>query len=765
MSENHALNIFIRYFFILGTCYFFYINIPAPLFISDLSYHDIKQIEMLSVLILSTIFWGYQLFSLQRCHEKTIEVVSQKLKTREALVQNAGNILFHLNAKEEITFISPVCKSILGYDEIELLSHSFSSLFLNGSHFEIPYQLCKEGKENSYNLQSRLICKDGTIIWAEIRTILCSSSQGLEVQGCIEDITISREQSESLQVKEKILTVLMDKLPYLIYIYNQKNELVLVNQFFCGFVNRKKEQLIALHHTPFFHEQAENLAETFFSYTGNDEDSEIKELENSFAEKCQFHLSQIKITGHEFGELTLSIGKPVDDSFRHTEVIEHFLQYDQLTGLLNRDVFINQLKNHLKGYKGNSSMAICVVDIYDFKRINDTLGHDAGDQVLKYTAQKIGMLGEPLKLLSRYNGDEFAFILTDIHSTSSLHYLINELSSFFETPLMLPDTELKLALNIGIVLAPNDGLTADVLLKKLDIALHVAKSTSTSSTKTQIYAGELEESLQASMRIEKHLVKALINSELSLVFQPFVSGHNESLMGAEVLLRWYNDELGQVGPDQFIPVAEQMGEIVKIGSWVIEQTCQQLKKWQNSFSDGFYLAVNVSPRQFLYGDLVNVVKKALTTADINPHFLEIEITEGLLLGDQSTVLTTMEQLVELGVRLSLDDFGTGYSSLSYLKKFPFDCLKIDRSFISDLNNNQQDNALVTAITEMAHALHLNVVAEGVENRDQLYQLQLLDVDIIQGYYFSKPLPAKQFENWHKKNRQFILNDLVFDLED
>jgi len=529
MSKNHALNIFVRYFFILGVCYFFYINIPAPLFISDLSVHEVKQIEILSILILTTLFWGSQLFFLQHRYRKGIQAVT----------------------------------------------------------------------------------------------------------------TLDRKKNDS---------------------------------------------------------------------------------------------------------------------------IESALQYDQLTGLLNRDVFINQLKNYLKGYKDNTSMAICVVDIHDFKRINDTLGHDAGDQVLKYTAQKIGMLGQQLKLLSRYNGDEFTFILTDIHSASSLHHLINELSSFFETPLILADTELKLALNIGIVLTPNDGLTADVLLKKLDIALHVAKSTSSTQTQTQIYAGELEESLQAKMRIEKHLAKALVNSELSLVFQPFVSGHNESLMGAEVLLRWYNDELGQVGPDQFIPVAEQTGEIVKIGNWVIEQACLQLKRWQNSFSDGFYLAVNVSPRQFLYGDLVNVVKKALTTADIHPHSLEIEITEGLLLGDQAAVLTTMQELVELGVRLSLDDFGTGYSSLSYLKKFPFDCLKIDRSFISDLNNNQQDNALVTAITEMAHALQLSVVAEGVESRDQLYQLQLLDVDIIQGYYFSKPLPAKLFENWNKQNREFILDDLEFDLD-
>lgn len=761
MFENHALIIFIRYVFILVICYFFYINIPTPLLISDLSNQAIKQIELLSVLIFSALFWGGHLLFLQRNHREAITTAALELSTCEALVRNAGHIIFHLNEKEEITFLSPICKSILGYDEIELISHPFSSLFLNRSDFEMPSPPLKSGEAKNYSLQSRLVCKDGTFIWAEIRMVFHFNDQGWQILGCIGDITQCREHSEYLQVRERILNTLIEELPYLIYIHNQKNELLLVNQFFCDFVDRKKEQLVIDHLPPFFYDQTETILDTFFTCIDHDKNEGIKELANHAGDKFQFHFSQTKIINQDAEDFILNIGKPLDENIRHTEVIEHFLQYDQLTGLLNRNVFINRLENCLNNVKNTVPMAICVVDLYDFKRINDTLGHETGDQVLKYTAQKIGMLGEQVQLLSRYNGDEFAFVLTDVHSIDSLHQVIDELRLFFEAPLRLAGTELKITLNIGIVLTPDDGLTADVLLKKLDIALHVAKSTS--SAQTQIYAGELEESLQKKMRIEKYLANALSNSELSLVFQPFVSGRNESLVGAEVLLRWHNDELGQVGPDQFIPVAEHTGEIIKIGSWVIEQACLQLKKWQGNFSDDFYLAVNVSPRQFLYGDLVNVVKKAIKNADIIPHSLEIEITEGLLLGDQTMALATMRELVELGVRLSLDDFGTGYSSLSYLKKFPFDCLKIDRAFISDLNNNNKDNALVTAITEMAHALELSVVAEGVEDREQLYQLQLLDVDIIQGYYFSKPLPAKQFENWNTQNREFILDNLEVDL--
>ena len=760
MSENHAVTILIRYFCILITCYFLYINISPSLFHYSLGYKEIEQIEILLVVGISAFFWSYQLFSLQRQARQKKRSELHELMITESLLENSSNLFFHLNDKGCITFISARSEAILGYNEAELLSRPFSSLFYDSRHFDEICEQIKSVNTAPQSLQCQLICKNGSTIWTEIRTLVDVKKDHLKLQGCIQDISEQQSMIACLQSEEQILNDIIDHIPNIIFVKNNKNEIVLVNKFLCDLLGVNIDTLKRDSHNKIFScDSHESLQNSPFARWSRDDRN--KEVVDQFGEVHEFEFSQIKIANKTDNELLLTIGKKIAPSDRWAETVEHFLQYDALTGLLNRNVFINQLDKRLSTCQGHDSLAICVLDLYDFKRINDTLGHEIGDLALKYTAQRISMIGEQLSLLCRYNGDEFAFILNNINSLKSLDVLIKRLHSYFEQPLQLQGVELKLTGNIGVVLSPNDGLSSDVLLKKLDIALHVAKSSS--STQTQIYAGELEESLQANMRIEKYLSKALRNSELSLVYQPFVSSKGERLIGAEVLLRWYNDQLGLVEPEQFIPVAEQTGEIVSIGSWIINQACLQLKAWQKKFGSDFYLAVNVSPRQFLYGDLVNVIDQALTVTGINPSSLEVEITEGLLLGNQESVLTTMQQLVKRGVRLSLDDFGTGYSSLNYLKKFPFDCLKIDRAFVSDLNKDQQDNALVVAITEMAHALKLSVVAEGVEQVEQLAWLQALDVDIIQGYYFSKPLSAIDFENWYGQSQSARLSNLMTDI--
>ena len=757
MSENHTVTILLQYFFILISCYFIYINIPLSLFEHTFAYKEIKQIEMLFLFVFSTIFWGFQLFSLQSQVRQNKRDDLHQLKITEALIQNSSNVLFHLNSKGAVTFISAMSEAVLGYNQAELLSRPFSSLFYDIRHFDDICEQLKSASEAPRYLRSKLIRKNGSIIWAEIRTIVNEKKEGAELQGCIQDISEQQAMLTCLQGEEQILNDIVDHIPYIIFVKNNKNEIVLVNKFLCNLLGINIDELKRDSRNKLLScDSLEALQDSAFEKWNHGEHK--KEIVDQFGETHEFEFSQIKIANKMDDGLVLTIGKTISSSDRRAETVEYFLQYDSLTGLLNRNVFINQLEKRLTTEQGHESLAVCVLDLYDFKRINDTLGHDIGDQALKYTAQRISMMGEQLSLLCRYNCDEFAFILNDINSIKSLNLLIKRLHSFFEHPLQLQEVELKLAVNIGIVLSPNDGLSTDILLKKLDIALHVAKSSS--STQTQIYSGELEESLHANMRIEKYLSKALTNSELSLAYQPFVSNKGERLIGAEVLLRWYNDQLGQVSPEQFIPVAEQTGEIVSIGSWIINQACLQLRTWQKRFGSDFYLAVNVSPRQFLYGDLVNVIDKALTVTGINPSSLEIEITEGLLLGNQESVLETMQKLVKRGVRLSLDDFGTGYSSLNYLKKFPFACLKIDRAFISDLNKDQQDEALVVAITEMAHALKLSVVAEGVEKIEQLTRLQALDVDIIQGYYFSKPLSDIDFENWSEQRESVELAHLL-----
>ncbi|WP_169337250.1 sensor domain-containing protein [Psychromonas ossibalaenae] len=748
-----------RYFLILISCYFFYTNLSPSLLNRELSNEEIYQIEMIFLFLFSTLFWGYQIFTLQLKRKKSEAFEQHEMKIAEALIQDSSNVLFHLNAAGNITFISAVSESILGYNETELLSRPFSSLFYDAGDFNAIREQSGFTDLKSYSQQSRLICKNATIIWAEIRCVVNENSAGLELQGCIRDISRQKEVLDLLHAKEATLRSIIEHIPYLVFVKNSDDEIVIANKLLCDFLGLSSEELLGKSAKNVF---SDTLFPPFrqnpFIEKGDKKSIYTQEITDQYGDLHEFEFSQIKISQGISDSSVVIIGKALGRSEKRVKTIEHFLQYDPLTGLLNRNVFINRLEKYLDNLKKQHSAAVCVVDLYDFKRINNTLGHEIGDLALKYTAQKIGLIGEQLSMLCRYNGDEFAFVLQGVNSEEALNKIINRLHTFFEFPVRLQDVELKLAVNVGIVLTPNDGLSTEVLLKKLDIALHAAKSSS--SKQTQIYAGELEKSLQANMQIEKYLTKALSNSELSIVYQPFVSGKGGRLIGAEVLIRWYNDHLGQVNPDQFIPVAERSGEIIPIGSWVIEQACLRLKTWQAKFGDDFYLAVNVSPRQFLYGDLVNVIDKALAEAGVRPSSLEVEITEGLLLSNQESVLKTMHQLAERGVRLSLDDFGTGYSSLNYLKNFPFDCLKIDRAFIADINKEPQGEALVTAITNMAHALKLTVVAEGVEHKEQLARLCFLEVDIIQGYYYSKPLPGSEFERWFKHCHSTALNNLV-----
>lgn len=750
MHKNSILISLAFYFCILVTFYFLYQNVLLSILLDGLNFQQKKMVEILFLILFSAVFWSFRLYFLTRNLAEGASSEGHRLKRSEALAQSSTDISFTLNSRGEITSISPMCCGLLGYRQETLISRSFSSLFLKALDYEVIKSQIRNFSVNPHCLQVELVCKDGSHLWAEISTVLQQTKMGIELQGHIQNINQQRIMFAELQSKERILTNIIDNMKYLIFVKDNNKKTILANKFVIDFTGNIADQLYDSEGKRGGKDPLNTMLPSRFIKRQTRIRNYKKELLDSAGILHEASFSQIKIEQGNEPQLTLVIGRLLSASERRAENIEYFLQYDLLTGLLNRNVFINKLDKYLDDLEATSLVAICVVDLSDFKRINDTLGHDIGDQTLKFSAQKISLLSESLTMLCRYNGDEFAFIIEDVSSVEHLELQLERLHQLFDLPLKLHEVDVKLALNIGAVVFPNDGENASVLLKKLDISLHVAKSSG--AVRTQLYTGALEESLQANMRIEKCLAHALEKEEFYLVFQPFVNSHSDQLMGAEVLLRWRSEELGEVYPDQFIPIAEQTGDIVAIGSWVIDQACLQLKRWIDRFGDDFYLAVNVSPRQFLYGDLVNVVDNALRTNEINAQALEIEITEGLLISDQALVLKTMQALHQHGVRLSLDDFGTGYSSLNYLKNFPFDCLKIDRSFITDLNSDKQNDALVVAITEMAHALNLSVVAEGVEELEQLSRLKILTVDIIQGYYFSKPLRCNDFECWHEQNK-------------
>jgi diguanylate cyclase (GGDEF)-like protein len=445
-------------------------------------------------------------------------------------------------------------------------------------------------------------------------------------------------------------------------------------------------------------------------------------------------------------ELELANGRlvrEIDERRRAETLLQHQAQFDSLTGLPNRVLAMERLNQAMRGAQRNGSLVVLVfLDLDDFKKVNDNLGHAAGDALLVQAAQRLQESVRPEDTVARLGGDEFVIVLTDVAAAEDAQAVTEKLLQAFRPPFLLGGHQVVVSPSMGLAVHPDDGEDTSSLLRHADLAMYEAKE---SGRNTYRFFNRLahDRSVRRLM-IESRLRQALERQELWLAFQPLVQTRDQRLVGAEALLRWNSPEIGKVPPDQFIAVAEHTGLIVPIGAWVIEQACTQLAAWHRAGRTDLHVSVNVSPRQFRDAQLLGSVREALARHALPAHGLQIEVTEGLLIRNQPEVRATLEALTQMGVRLALDDFGTGYSSLSYLKRYPFDLLKIDREFVRDLAIDPDDRALVSAAISMARGLSLAVVAEGVESEAQLAFLRELQCDFVQGYLFSPPVPATEF---------------------
>lgn len=458
----------------------------------------------------------------------------------------------------------------------------------------------------------------------------------------------------------------------------------------------------------------------------------------------QAHVSPVKDSN---GRITHYLAIAEDISLRKAQEqrILHQAQYDSLTDLPNRMLAIDRLDQAIKmATRNNQHVAVMYVDLDDFKKVNDTLGHDVGDRLLVDAAQRLEYSVRDGDTVARQGGDEFLIILNGIHSSADADPIAQKILQSFAEPFVFNNMEFVVPPSIGISLYPEDSDEANILMKNADSAMYRAKDEGGNGYQFFTTAMNLE--VQQRIEIERHLRHALDQHELEVVYQPIIKASNREIAGVEALLRWHNDKVGNIGPAQFIPVAEQTGLIVPIGSWVTKTACAEISKLNQRFGKNLKLSVNVSPRQFRNKDFYNSVKTRLSKG-LDPTMLEIEITEGLLLENQPEILRLLSELKRLGINLSMDDFGTGYSSLSYLKNLPFDRLKIDRIFVQSVTDAPEDLALVTAAINMAHSLGLKVIAEGVETEQQFDILTSLNCDYVQGFLFSKPLKAEALKDY------------------
>ena len=428
------------------------------------------------------------------------------------------------------------------------------------------------------------------------------------------------------------------------------------------------------------------------------------------------------------------------------EKITHQAQFDLLTGLPNRTLANDRLLQAIgRSRRDGDLFAVIYIDLDNFKEVNDTLGHAVGDQLLREAAQRISGAVRIDDVVARLGGDEFLIVAGGIDEAESAAAIAEKVLAAFTVHFDIDGREIATSPSIGIAMYPDDGIEPGVLLRNADLAMYEAKEGGRNMFR--FYNKTIHDQSLHRMEIGRCLRGALERHELHVVYHPLVLAENGRVIGAEALLRWNSQELGSIPPDVFIPIAEQSGLIVDIGRWVLREACATLARWRQR-QDGFFMAVNVSPRQFRAKGFVAMVKDILVEFKLPPEQLEIEVTEGLLIRNQAEVKATLDELHAMGVRLSMDDFGTGYSSLSYLREFPFHTVKIDRSFVRDVAEDKSNRALVVAAIRMAQALGLQIIAEGVEHQDQWSFLAEQECDILQGFHFGRPIRESDFnQTW------------------
>ena len=415
--------------------------------------------------------------------------------------------------------------------------------------------------------------------------------------------------------------------------------------------------------------------------------------------------------------------------------------YDGLTGLPNRALLIDRLEHDLALAKRHPQISsVLFIDLDRFKRVNDTMGHEMGDKLLLKVAERFSALIRSSDTLSRFGGDEFVILLSDIPDPQHAAFVAKKVIDSLSAPFEVNGNELFTGASIGIAMSPDDADQPTELLRLADLAMYKAKESG--RNQYQFFARKMQDKVNRRVSLEGQLRKALSANELEVHYQPIVDVRKGSISGVEALVRWHHSEEGMIPPIEFIPVAEESGLIAPLGEWVLNEACRQMAEWHRQ-GHKLKLSVNLSSQQYHLGFNAQKLSDALQRTGLDAQYLSLEITESILLEDDQNILEWLHSLRETGIELSIDDFGTGYSSLSYLKRFPINTLKIDREFISDLNTDKGASSLVEAIVAMAKSLNLQVIAEGVEEQMQCFAVRDIGCEYVQGYYFARPMPAEQ----------------------
>jgi diguanylate cyclase (GGDEF)-like protein len=435
---------------------------------------------------------------------------------------------------------------------------------------------------------------------------------------------------------------------------------------------------------------------------------------------------------------------------QHTNELEKVAMYDLLTTLPNRNMLQYQLERMLSDQSAEKKfLAVLFVDLDDFKRINDSLGHAYGDKLLRLVALRLKDCCSPKDLLCRFGGDEFVFVLPQLKDVDTPFHLASQILQRIQQPLTIDQQNFVMTASVGLTMSIDASVSPDDLIRQADLAMHEVKVNGGNGA--QAYNLDMYQRVQQRVLLEQDLKEALVLKQFSISFQPQMTIATGALYGFEALIRWHHPVRGMVAPDEFIPVLEQSRQIVPLGYWIIEQCMQQCLMLLHSGWHHFRIAINLSAEQFVDPDLIPRLKLLLDKYELQGTYFELELTERTLVQSMETMLSIMSQIKAMGIHFAIDDFGTGYSSLSYLKKMPMDCIKIDKSFLSGMLENAADFQIIASTIAMVQKLQLQVVAEGVETREQLELLRQQGCDIAQGYLIARPVPQAELTGFLEEN--------------
>ncbi|MCG6140066.1 EAL domain-containing protein [Leptospira mtsangambouensis] len=704
----------------------------------------------------------------------TVSILDLVLNFAERLIEDMNRSIAYDKIREKVIVlqnvfeesldilmqIDPGTKQIINANKqaVVVLEYPLEEIVGKEFSFFMPPVEVDEDEEFQGNLieSTALKTKSGHLIPTESSFRLFPVNGKMAIWATFRDITERKRSQEQVKNQKAFYEFILDNLDSDIAVLNSNFQYEYTNPVFLSNKDIRKwifkktdEELAARLDLPNdFHEKRKKYLEIA---TKENEIVQFEELIQDSNDKVTYLLRKyIPIDDTETDQKRIiSFGVDITERKLSEERITYLAYYDALTGLSNRTLFIDHANQALKNHKSTETLlAFYFFDIDNFKFINDSLGHTKGDILLQMVGARLKRVMTEVDTVARFGGDEFAILKVDVPNKSAAAEFAQKILDILSQPFHIMGRDLFTTISMGIALSPNDGISSSELLKNSDMAMYKAKELGRNNYK--FYTNELILRSEKRLYIENSLRKAIQNEELVLFFQPKISTVTNQVCGAEALIRWKHPERGWVPPVEFIPVAEDSGIIERIGDWVLEEACQLKKEWKKQNLPAFPVSINVSGKQLARANWSHRVQSTILQYDINPEEIELELTESSIMENPEKSIEAFEYLSGLGIKVSIDDFGTGYSSLSYLKKINADVLKIDRSFVIDLELNEDDRAICKAIINMAHSLGMEVIAEGVENPAQRDLLHDLGCHMIQGYLYSKPLPALDFVEFVKK---------------